>query len=151
SNWAEKGEQYKNDLIQSVDQDTKAFNQIIHAFSLPKTNDEEKKSRSTAIQAATKRAIEVPFSIMQNSYASMTVIKAMAETGNPNSVSDAGVAALCARTAVMGAFMNVRINAKDYQEKDFVSDIISKGKEIEQNAIALETEILEIVNEKIGM
>ncbi|HEY4874913.1 MAG TPA: glutamate formimidoyltransferase [Puia sp.] len=151
SNWAEKGEQYKNELIKSVDEDTKAFNQIMNAFTLPKSTDEEKKLRTQAIQSATKHAIEIPFSVMQNSFASMEVIKAMAETGNPNSVSDAGVAALCARTAVMGAFMNVRINAKDFNDKNFVSGIISEGKEIEQKAIALETEILKIVNEKIGV
>jgi glutamate formiminotransferase/formiminotetrahydrofolate cyclodeaminase len=151
SNWAEKGEQYKNELIRSVDEDTKAFNRIMNAFTLPKSTDEEKKLRTQAIQSATKHAIEVPFSVLKNSYASMEVIKAMAEAGNPNSVSDAGVAALCARTAVMGAFMNVRINAKDFEDKNFVTDIISKGKEIEQKAIALETEILKIVNEKIGV
>jgi len=81
----------------------------------------------------------------------MEVIKAMAEIGNPNSVSDAGVASLCARSAVMGAFMNVRINAKDFDDKNFVADIINKGKEIENNTIALETEILKIVNSKIGL
>jgi glutamate formiminotransferase/formiminotetrahydrofolate cyclodeaminase len=151
SNWAEKGEQYKKELLRSVDEDTKAFDQIMNAFTLPKATDEEKKLRTLAIQSATKHAIEVPFSVMQNSYESMTVIKAMAETGNPNSVSDAGVAALCARTAVMGAFMNVRINAKDLEDKNFVTDIISKGKEIEQKAIAQETEIIKIVNEKIGL
>ena len=81
----------------------------------------------------------------------MEMIKAMAETGNPNSVSDAGVGALCARSAVMGAFMNVRINAANYDDKVFVGDIIARGKEIENKAIALETDILKIVNEKIGV
>jgi glutamate formiminotransferase/formiminotetrahydrofolate cyclodeaminase len=88
---------------------------------------------------------------MQASYAVMEVIKVMAEIGNPNSVSDAGVAALCARSAVMGAFMNVRINAKDFGDKNFVSDIISKGNEIQNKAITLEEEILKIVNDKIGI
>ena len=151
SNWAEKGEHYKNELLKSVDADTKAFSQIMNAFALPKSTEEEKKSRTQAIQKATKHAIEIPFSVMQNAYSSIEVIKAMAETGNPNSVSDAGVAALCARAAVMGAFMNVRINAKDFQDKNFVSEIIAKGKEIENKTIALETEILKIVNEKIGV
>jgi glutamate formiminotransferase / formiminotetrahydrofolate cyclodeaminase len=151
SNWAEKGEHYKNELLKSVDADTKAFNEIMNAFALPKSTEEEKAVRNAAIQSATKQAIEIPFSVMLNSYASMTVIKAMAETGNPNSVSDAGVAALCARTAVIGAFMNVRINAKDFQDKNFVADIIAKGKEIENKTIALEAEILKIVNEKIGV
>lgn len=150
SNWAEKGEQYKDELIHLVDADTKAFNQILNAFALPKTNDVEKKIRNKAIQDATKHAIEVPFKVMQVAYNSMEVIKAMAETGNPNSVSDAGVGALCARSAVMGAFMNVRINTADYDDKVFVADIIAKGRDIENKAMALEAEILKVVNEKIG-
>jgi glutamate formiminotransferase/formiminotetrahydrofolate cyclodeaminase len=151
SNWAEKGQQYKSELVRLVDADTKAFNQIMNAFALPRSTDEEKATRKNAIQEATKKAIEVPFAVMQNAYGSMEVIKAMAKTGNPNSVSDAGVGALCARSAVMGAFMNVRINAAGYDDKDFVKDIIAKGKEIENTAIEKEKEILKIVNEKIGM
>jgi glutamate formiminotransferase/formiminotetrahydrofolate cyclodeaminase len=87
---------------------------------------------------------------MQVAYSSMEVIKAMAEIGNPNSVSDAGVGALCARAAVMGAFLNVRINAAGCDDKTFVDEIISKGRDVERNAVELETEILRIVNEKIG-
>ncbi len=151
SNWAEKGEQYKNRLIKLVDADTKAFNRIMTAFGLPKSTDEEKADRSKAIQDATKFAIEIPFQVMQISYESMEIIKAMAEIGNPNSVSDAGVGALCARTAVMGAFMNVRINASGYDDKNFVTDVLNKGREIENNAIALVSAILKVVNEKIGV
>ncbi|MEO8760954.1 MAG: glutamate formimidoyltransferase [Bacteroidia bacterium] len=151
SNWAEKGEHYKGELVKLVDQDTAAFNKIMTAFGLPKTTDEEKNNRTKAIQDATKFAIEIPFKVMEVSYASMEVIKAMAEIGNPNSVSDAGVGALCVRSAVMGAFMNVRINAAGYDDKTFVNDIIAKGKEIENKTIALETAILKIVNDKIGV
>jgi glutamate formiminotransferase/formiminotetrahydrofolate cyclodeaminase len=151
SDWADKGQQYKNELIKLVDADTKAFNQIIAAMSLSKSNEEEKKVHKQAIQEATKFAIEVPFKVMQLAYESMSVIKAMAETGNPNSVSDAGVGALCARSAVMGAFMNVRINASGYDDQNFVADVIAKGKEIENKTIALEAEILKIVNDKIGV
>ena len=151
SNWAEKGQQYKYELLQQVDADTKAFNHIMDAFALPKTTDEEKTVRTEAIQAATKYAIEIPFKVMQASYATLQLIKAMAETGNPNSVSDAGVGALCARSAVMGAFMNVRINAAGYNDNNFVADIITRGNAIEQETIALETAILKIVNEKIGV
>jgi glutamate formiminotransferase/formiminotetrahydrofolate cyclodeaminase len=151
SNWAEKGEQYKNELVRLVDADTAAFNKIMTAFGLPKGNDDEKAIRTKAIQDATKFAIEIPFKVMQASYASMEVIKAMAEVGNPNSVSDAGVGTLCARSAVMGAFMNVRINAAGYDDKTFVADIIAKGKDIENKTIDLEKEILKIVNEKIGL
>jgi glutamate formiminotransferase / formiminotetrahydrofolate cyclodeaminase len=151
SDWADKGQQYKNELLKLVDADTKAFNQIMTAMSLSKSNEEEKQVRKQAIQEATKFAIEVPFNVMQLAHESMSVIKAMAETGNPNSVSDAGVGALCARSAVMGAFMNVRINASGYDDKNFVDDIITKGKEIETKTVALEAEILKIVNEKIGV
>ena len=151
SDWADKGQQYKNELMKLVDADTKAFNRIMAAMSLSKSTDEEKQVRKQAIQEATKFAIEIPFKVMQLAYESMAVIKAMAEIGNPNSVSDAGVGALCARNAVMGAFMNVRINAAGYDEKDFVDDIIRKGREVESKTIELEKEILKIVNEKIGV
>ena len=151
SNWAEKGEAYKSELVKLVDADTKAFNGIMAAFGLPKATAEEKSARTKAIQDATKFAIEIPFKVMQAAYASMEVIKAMAETGNPNSVSDAGVAALCARSAVMGAFMNVRINAAGYDDKDYVSEIVAQGKAIEDKTIELETFILKVVNDKIGV
>ncbi|HMK24841.1 MAG TPA: glutamate formimidoyltransferase [Chitinophagaceae bacterium] len=151
SNWAEKGQQYKVELMRLVDADTKAFNQIMAAMGLPKGTDEEKAARAKVIQEATKLAIEIPFQVMQASYNSMEVIKAMVELGNPNSVTDAGVGALCARSAVIGAFMNVRINAAGYDDKTFTADMIAKGKEIENKAIALEEEILKIVNGKIGV
>lgn len=150
SNWADKGEQLKNELVRLVDADTKAFNQIMLAFGLPKSTDEEKAVRTKAIQEATKFAIEIPFKVMQASHNSMEVIKAMADIGNPNSVSDAGVGALCARSAVMGAFMNVRINAAGYTDKEYVNDILNRGRKIENKTIALEAEILKIVDGKIG-
>ncbi len=151
SQWAEKGQYYKDELTKLVDADTAAFNKIMTAFGLPKATDEEKAIRKQAIQEATKFAIEIPLNVMQLSYESMTLIKAMADIGNPNSVSDAGVGALCARSAVMGAFMNVRINAGGYDNKAYVSDIIAKGRDIEQKTMALEAEILKVVNEKIGL
>jgi len=151
SDWAEKGQKYKDELLYLVDKDTAAFNMIMAAFGLPKATDEEKKARTQAIQDATKFAIEIPFKVMQLSFGSMQLIKAMAEIGNPNSVSDAGVGALCARSAVMGAFMNVRINAAGYEDKNYVNDIVAKGKKIENDTIALEKDILEIVNKKIGI
>ncbi len=150
SDWAEKGEYYKNELIKLVDADTAAFNKIMQAFGLPKATDEEKKARKQTIQEATKFAIEIPFRVMETAYKSMTVIKQMVIEGNPNSVTDAGVGALCARSAVIGAYMNVRINATSYDDKAFVTDIIAKGKDIESKAIALEAEIIGLVNGKIG-
>jgi glutamate formiminotransferase/formiminotetrahydrofolate cyclodeaminase len=149
SNRAEQGQAYKNELIKLVDLDTAAFNKIMEAFSLPKLSDEEKTIRDNAIQNATRYAIEIPFKVMETAFESLTLIKAMVETGNPNSVTDAGVAALCARSAVLGAFMNVKINVSGYKDKVFVDDIISRGSEIEKKTIALEGEIIELVKSKI--
>jgi glutamate formiminotransferase/formiminotetrahydrofolate cyclodeaminase len=151
SNWAEKGQHIKDELVKLVDADTAAFNKIMMAFGLPKATEEEKSLRTKAIQEATRFAIEVPFKVMQLSYESLEIIKAMAAHGNPNSVSDAGVGALCARSAVMGAFMNVRINAAGYDDKNYVSEIVAKGKAIEEKTLTTEAEILKIVNEKIGL
>src|ERR1700744_62564 len=149
SGWAERGQAYKEELIRLVYQDTIAFKKIMEAFNLPKSTDEEKSARTQAIQEATKFAIDVPFAVMKAAYQSMEVIKAMAETGNPNSVTDAGVAALCARTAVLGAFMNVKINASGYKDTAYTADIIKQGEELERQAIALEGEVIAIVNEEI--
>ncbi|MDI1354641.1 MAG: glutamate formimidoyltransferase [bacterium] len=151
SDWADKGQRIKNELLKLVDADTLAFSKIMLAFALPKTNEEEKKIRTASVQEATKFAIEIPFKVMELSYESMDLIKAMVELGNPNSVTDAGVGALCARAAVIGAFMNVRINAGGYADKKFVNDIISKGKVIEIKTLSKEAEILKIVNDKIGV
>lgn len=150
SNWAEKAENSKNILLKLVDEDTNAFNKIMNAFSLPKSTDEEKTARSKAIQEATKFAIEIPFKVMETAFESMETIKAMAEIGNPNSVTDAGVGALCARTAIRGAFLNVKINSTSYKDKNFVDEMIAKGNEIEIQAEKLEQEIMKIVSEKIS-
>lgn len=145
SDWAEKGQYLKNELLKLVDEDTNAFNKIMNAFGLPKATDDEKKTRTQAIQDATKYAIEIPFKVMQLSIQSMEIIKAMAEIGNPNSASDAGVGALCARSAIMGAYLNVKINSKDLADKAFVEKVISEGALIEKKAQELEKETLEIV------
>ncbi len=150
STWAEKGQQYKDELLKLVDLDTAAFNKIMEAFSLPKSNDAEKEARTKAIQDATKYAIEIPFKVMKAAYGSLTVIKAMVEIGNPNSVTDAGVAALCARSAVIGAFLNVKINASGYKDKEFTDAVIAEGNALERNAMELEKEIIALVNSKIG-
>ena len=147
--WAEKGQTIKNQLLKLVDEDTRSFNGIIQAIRLPKGSAEEKAARHEAIQAATKYAIEVPFSVMQASLDSFEVIKAMADFGNPNSVTDAGVGALCARAAVHGAYMNVQINTMDLEDKAFVKDILAKGKAMTEEADKLEETIRNTVNEKI--
>jgi glutamate formiminotransferase/formiminotetrahydrofolate cyclodeaminase len=150
SDWAEKGQKLKDELLFLVDEDTRSFNRIMDAFGLPKETPEEKAARTDAIQEATRYAIEVPFKTMQKAYESMEVIKAMVETGNPNSVTDAGVGALCARSAVMGAFLNVKVNAAGLKDKTFVKDILKKGTGIEEAAKKLETELLALVNSKIS-
>jgi glutamate formiminotransferase/formiminotetrahydrofolate cyclodeaminase len=149
SDWADQGQNLKDQLLKLVDEDTHAFNKIMDAFSLPKSNDAEKLVRKAAIQSATKYAIEVPFKVMELSYQSLNLIKAMAETGNPNSISDAGVGALCARTAVYGAFLNVKINAAGLDDKNFAAEKINAGKILLEKTIVLEKEILEIVENKI--
>lgn len=150
SDWAEKGQRIKDALLKAVDEDTAAFNKIMKAFELPKGTDTEKVARKQAIQDATKYAIEVPFKVMGLCLEAMEVAKAMAETGNPNSVTDAGVGALSARTGVRGAFLNVKINAAGFADKAFVDDILAKGEAIEAKALALEEEVMAIVNSKIS-
>ena len=150
SNWAEKGMALQKELIRLVDEDTNAFNRIMAAFDLPKGSDQEKQTRKQAIQDATKFAIEIPFKVMETTFSTLEVIKAMAETGNPNSVSDAGVGALCARSAVMGAYLNVKINASGLDDRAFADKVLAEGLAIQQRTVALEQEILEIVNQKIG-
>ena len=147
--WAEKGQAIKDELLHLVDEDTASFNAIMAAFGLPKGTDAEKAARSKAIQAATKYAIQVPLRVMEVSQSSFELIKAMAETGNPNSVTDAGVGALCARTAVMGAHLNVKINASGLKDKAFLDGLLAKAQKLEKEAIEMEQEILKIVEGKI--
>jgi glutamate formiminotransferase/formiminotetrahydrofolate cyclodeaminase len=148
--WAEKGQKIKDELLFLVDEDTNAFNKIMDAFGLSKSTDAEKAARTAAIQEATKYATEVPFRTMERVFDSFELIKAMAEIGNPNSVTDAGVGALCARSAVMGAYLNVKINASGLKDKAYVEYILAKGAEIEAKAKQLESEIMDIVNAKIN-
>ncbi len=150
SNWAERGKYFHDELVRMVDEDTYAFNQIMDAFSMPKGNETEIADRKAAIQTATKNAIEVPFKVMQLAFDSMEVLKAMAEFGNPNSVSDAGVGALAARSAVMGAYLNVKINSGDLDDKEYVQNVITNGVELVAKAQKMEEVILSIVNEKIS-
>ena len=150
SDWAEKGQRLKDELLHLVDEDTEAFNHIMQAFGMPKGSPEEKAARSAAIQEATKYAIEIPFRVMQLSLESMHAAKVMAETGNPNSVTDAGVGGLCARTAVIGAHMNVLTNAAGLKDKDFLDRILPEAQRMTNEAEALEQEIRAIVIRNIG-
>jgi|UniRef100_UPI004048D7D0 glutamate formiminotransferase / formiminotetrahydrofolate cyclodeaminase len=149
SQWAEKGQHYKNELLFLVDEDTNAFNKIIEGFRMPKSNDKEILERKKVIENATKYATEIPFRVMLTACNSMEVMLEMARKGLQNSLSDAGVGALCARTAVIGAFFNVRINAKDIKDRDFANDILERATKIYEKAISLEAEMMDLINEKI--
>ena len=149
SDWAEKGQKIKDDLLFLVDEDTRAFNKIMDAFGMPKESDEEKKARTKAIQDATKYAIEIPFRTMKKSLESMEILKAKVETGNPNSVSDAGVGALCARSAVIGAYLNVKINGSGLKDKAYFNNVLLQAEEMIENAKSRESEILDMVKSKI--
>ena len=149
SAWAEKGQAYKNKLLALVDEDTNAFNKIIEGFRMPKGTDEEKKARAEAIEAATIYATEVPLLVMETACDSMEVMIAMAKGGLQNSLSDAGVGALCARTAVYGAYFNVRINAKDIKNRDTAQKLLNKAKSIFDKTITNEKEMITLIDEKI--
>ena len=149
SKWGEKGIGCQNQLLDLVDRDTHAFNEIMNAYSLPKENSKQIAIRNEEIQKATKNAINVPFEIMKTSFDSIEVIMKMAEEGNPNSISDAGVAMHCARAAIMGAFLNVKINCKDLEDKNYVKKTIKSAKIIIDKTNLLEARILKIVEEKL--
>lgn len=149
SKWGEKGIGYQNQLLDLVDRDTHAFNEIMKAYSLPKENTKQLAKRNEEIQKATKNAINVPFEIMKTSFNSIEVIMKMAEEGKPNSISDVGVAMHCARAAIMGAFLNVKINCKDLEDKNYVKKTLKSAKIIIDKTNLLEARILKIVEEKL--
>lgn len=149
SDWAEKGQALKTALLQKVDEDTAAFNAIMSAMQLPKGSDSEKQARKAALDAATRLAIEVPLNTMRLAVQSFEVIRAMAEMGNPNSVSDAGVGALCARAAVRGAHLNVKINTSGFADTAYVAAILEEAAALAAAAEAAETAILAVVESKL--
>ena len=149
SDWAEKGQKYKNELLFLVDEDTNAFNKIIDGFRMPKTTEEEIENRKNAIEDATKYATEIPFKVMQTAHDSIEVMIEMMKNGIKNSLSDAGVGVLCAKTAVTGGYFNVRINAKDIKDRVFAEEIIAKAENVYQKTIVLENEMMAIINSQI--
>ncbi|MEQ8703364.1 MAG: glutamate formimidoyltransferase [Phaeodactylibacter sp.] len=149
SEWAERGQRIKDGLLALVDEDTRSFNGIIAAVRLPKGTEAEKAARHEAMQEATKYATEVPFRTMELALETFDVCKAMAEKGNPNSASDAGVGALCARAAVYGAWLNVRINAGDIEDKAWVEAKLSAAQSIAARADALEQEVMGLVERHV--
>lgn len=149
SDAAETGKAHHDRLLALVDEDTAAFNAIMAAMGLPKTTPDEKAARKAAMNAATRYAIEIPLKVMEECLATMDVVKAMAEAGNPASVSDAGVGALAVRAGVAGAYLNVRINCGGFDDKAFVADVSARAAAIDARAAELEREILAIVSGKI--
>lgn len=149
SNWADNGMTVMNELIFLVDEDTEAFNKIMAVFGMPKGTDEEKAARAEAMEAATLYATQVPLRTMKAAYKAFDVVRAMAEEGNPNSVSDAGVGALAARSAVMGACLNVKINAGGLKDRTTADRLVAEAEQIQALAQKAETEILAIVESKI--
>jgi glutamate formiminotransferase/formiminotetrahydrofolate cyclodeaminase len=143
--WAERGKQCHDELLGLVDQDTRAFNGVLAAFGLPKQTEQERAARSQAIQDATRGAIEVPLRVMEAAVAAMDVIVKMAEIGNPNSVSDAGVGALCACAAVRGAGLNVRINMPGLADRAYATAALARAEDLERQALERERETLALV------
>lgn len=150
SRWADKGQALSDELLVLVDEDTRAFNKIMEAFGLPKKTDEDKRLRSEAIQAATLFATQVPLQTMQAAFGAFELCQAMAEFGNPNSVSDAGVGALAARAAVLGAGLNVKINAASLKDRETADKMIAEAEQLIAEAQKKEAEIIGIVERKIN-
>ena len=150
SRWADKGQALSDELLVLVDEDTRAFNKIMEAFGLPKKTDEDKRLRSEAIQAATLFATQVPLQTMQAAFGAFELCQAMAEFGNPNSDSDAGVGALAARAAVLGAGLNVKINAASLKDREAAEKMIAEAEQLIAEAQKKEAEIIGIVERKIN-
>jgi len=150
SNWADKGKRIQENLLKMVDEDTEAFNRIMDAFRLSAKTDEEKKIRKNAIKEATRNAIIVPFNVMKTCYSAYELIEAMATDGNPNSISDAGVGALAIHAGIKGAWLNMKINASDFDEKEFIKGVFLEAQQILMDSDRMEDAILKIVDEKIG-
>lgn len=149
SRWADRGQEQIEELLELVDEDTEAFNRIMSAFALPKQTAEDKAARSKAIQEATLYATQVPLHTMQAAYCTFDICRAMAEEGNPNSVSDAGVGALAARAAVLGAGLNVKINAGGLKDRETADRLIAEANQLIAKANEAEKEIMNIVESKL--
>ena len=146
SDVAVKGREIQDRLIHLVDEDTEAFNRIMAVFGMPKGTPEEKAARAKAMEEATLYATQVPLRTMKAAYETFDVLEAMASKGNPSSVSDAGVGALAARAAVLGAQLNVRINAAGLKDREVADRLTGAAAEIAEKACKREAEILAVVN-----
>jgi glutamate formiminotransferase/formiminotetrahydrofolate cyclodeaminase len=149
SQWAERGQRYKDELLRLVDEDTRAFNQVMQVIGMPKETAEEQSARQEAMNRATRRAVEVPLQVMQVTAESFDLLEAMAREGNRQSISDVGVGAICARAAVRGAWLNVRINLPGLHDKAEEQRLLAEGDRLVRLAQEREAKILEIVDEKM--
>ncbi|HIY46972.1 MAG TPA: glutamate formimidoyltransferase [Candidatus Alistipes faecigallinarum] len=149
SDWADRGQALLRELLHLVDEDTEAFNRIMAVFAMPKSTDEEKAARSAALQVATLYATQVPLRTMKAAVKVFPLVEAMASEGNPNSVSDAGVGALAARSAVLGACLNVKINAAGLKDRATADALVAEAETLAAEAVRREAEVLRIVEQKI--
>ena len=143
---AEKGLAFQNQLMALVDADTQAFDGIMAAYGMPKGTDDQKAQRHQAIQDATRNAIDIPMQVAQLAHDALDLAADMAKDGNPNSVTDAGVGAMCLRTAVLGAVLNARINCGDLKDKAYVDQIHARCADLVASATRQESEILATVD-----
>ena len=150
SNWADKGQNFHTRLLELVDADTAAFNGIMDAYGLPKSTEDQKITRDHAIQAATKHAIEIPMQVAEVAHDALEVAEAMADFGNPNSITDAGVGAMCLRTAVLGAILNARVNTADLNDKAYVVSVLSRCEELVSSVTSREAAVLARVDALLG-
>jgi glutamate formiminotransferase/formiminotetrahydrofolate cyclodeaminase len=149
SDWAARGQSVMHELLMLVDKDTDAFNGIIDAFRLPKNTEEEKVARKEAVDAATKHAIEIPFQVMQSAFKAFDLLEEMVRKGNPNSITDAGVGALCVLAGIRGAALNVRVNCQGLKDEAYVSDMLKKVNALLAQSQGKEASILKLVEESL--
>lgn len=151
SDWAVKGNEIQNKLLSLVDADTEAFNKIIEARRLPKSDEKEIIIRNEAIQKAYREAILVPLRVMETAYSGFEIIKNMTEKGNPSSVSDAAVGSLALLACIKGAHLNIKINVTGVEDKSFIDEILARGKEIEASSILFQEDIMNTANTRISL
>jgi glutamate formiminotransferase/formiminotetrahydrofolate cyclodeaminase len=150
SDLADIGIRIQQDLLTLVDEDTNAFNRLMETLALPRNTEADMIVRKSALENATLHAAEIPLQVMKKACELFPILKTLAEKGSPAAVSDAGVGAICIRSAILGAFLNVKINAASLQDKTIAGAITQEGLALEAQALVQEKEILEIVGRKIS-
>ncbi|EJX05056.1 methenyltetrahydrofolate cyclohydrolase [gut metagenome] len=136
-------------FVADIDRDSEAYDKVFSCFKMPKVTDEEKAARSRAIQEATKHAALVPMQIARQAFDLMPYISEVARRGNRNAVTDACVAMMAARSAVLGALLNVRINLSSLKDKEFATQLQKESDELESQAYAIEKDLLYEINKEL--